>query len=262
MWTRVLRWAVSTVVLAASLTSSPASATASDAPFGSCGIMTLDRIGPNGERYRPPSPRSVVVLSNDDVLVLLDGTQIVRLLADGTPSPSFGTQGRIETVQSADAIAAQPDGRILAAGSRFNAQELVVSRHLPDGSLDRSFGDGGLVTIAGTRGQSADLALDAAARIIVAANAEGGSLVARLEPNGKLDPGFGIAGAARVAEVSAPNLAIQPDEKIVLAGTAFSPHGDFGLLRLTAAGALDATFGSEGYARLALEGRQHIDDVT
>ena len=45
----------------------------------------------------------------------------------------------------ARALVAEPDGRLVVAGSSFTGEdfEFALARYLADGSLDPSFGDGG-----------------------------------------------------------------------------------------------------------------------
>ena len=83
------------------------------------------------------------------------------------------------------------------------------------------------------------------------ASGGGDFAVARLTASGALDTSFGTGGKAVVdfgGDDSANDLALQSDGKIVLAGqtTAGTGGGDFAVARLTAAGALDTSFGTAG----------------
>jgi len=72
--------------------------------------------------------------------------------------------------------------------------------------------------------------------------------VMRLLQNGSLDFSFGSGGRVEIPNSSSfffTAIAVQPDGKIVVAGS-FTPTHDFAVVRVTAAGALDATFGSAG----------------
>ncbi len=98
-----------------------------------------------------------------------DKTFVVRLLADDTPDPTFGMGGTVlldvattpsaACDEAATALALQPDGRILVAvESRYFVDPLVSSAFSSsrllrlefDGSLDTSFGSGGIVERAFT----------------------------------------------------------------------------------------------------------------
>ena len=80
----------------------------------------------------------------------------VRYLADGTPDPSFGDNGRVTTSFSGDpelvdaawSVNRRADGGYLVAGETCDADYIIcdigVAALLPDGSLDTTFGDDGL----------------------------------------------------------------------------------------------------------------------
>jgi uncharacterized delta-60 repeat protein len=97
------------------------------------------------------------VLAEDEAL-------IVRLRADGSPDPGFGTAGvarfNLSTLpfERTDSLALEPDGKIIVgidAGTNeeFYTQEQIYLRLLPNGSIDESFarqsiGDKELVDLA------------------------------------------------------------------------------------------------------------------
>jgi len=77
---------------------------------------------------------------------------VVRYLSDGTPDPSFGSDGKVTTDVGFDGneaygIVLGPDGRIVVAGwAHLNRQtQFALLRYREDGSLDPSFGVGGVV---------------------------------------------------------------------------------------------------------------------
>jgi len=84
---------------------------------------------------------------NTDMLVM-------RLNGDGSPDAAFGTGGITRTPVGtgediANAMVLQPDGRIVIAGSSVAAdgrRDFALARYMSDGTLDPSFGTGGLVT--------------------------------------------------------------------------------------------------------------------
>jgi uncharacterized delta-60 repeat protein len=78
---------------------------------------------------------------------------VARYNTDGSLDPGFGQEGKVTTpigssYDYGNALALQPDGRIVVAGSIheeiFNADSSLV-RYNTDGSLDLSFGQGGKV---------------------------------------------------------------------------------------------------------------------
>jgi len=87
---------------------------------------------------------------------------LARYKPDGTLDPSFDDDGRVLTdfggSVRVDALIVQPDGKLVAGGSRrFSAgSALFLARYNRNGSLDPSFGTGGLVvgpeTLFGAQG--------------------------------------------------------------------------------------------------------------
>jgi uncharacterized delta-60 repeat protein len=124
------------------------------------------------------------------------------------------------------------------------------------GGLDASFGSGGVVTQ--TRGFVGALAVQADGKVVAAGDVAGDSLVARYLPDGSLDSSFGTGGYAETSLpqtakfASAAAVAVQPDGKIVVAGTTgtlgTNVGPEFALLRYNPNGTLDTTFGTDGIA--------------
>jgi len=86
--------------------------------------------------------------SNEDFVV-------ARYNTDGTLDTTFGAGGRVRTdfpglAAVPSAVVIQADGKIVVAGGAFPlftfAGDFKVVRYNPNGSLDRSFGSGGIVT--------------------------------------------------------------------------------------------------------------------
>ncbi len=103
---------------------------------------------------------------------------------NGLPDLSFGTNGKVKTDVSgiydkASAVVLQPDGKIIVAGSSYNYTTSskinpALVRYNPNGSLDATFGSGGIVTVPAGYGLS-DAALQTDGKIL----AVGGSGVLR-----------------------------------------------------------------------------------
>lgn len=180
--------------------------------------------------------------------------------ADGDLDPTFGKGGKVVTnlgypAQAGTAMALYPDGRIVVAGFTFDNTaniDFAVARYLPDGSLDPTFGSGGFVATDFFGGEDLPrgVAIQPDLRIVVAGSATQGFnrdfALARYNVDGTLDSSFdgdgklttdffGPSGNGDIASA----VAIQPDEKIVIAGSA--------LVRYSASGALDTTFGAGGF---------------
>src|SRR5205814_4259233 len=80
---------------------------------------------------------------------------VARYNPDGTLDKTFGVGGKVQTdfpglAAVASSVVVQPDGKILVAGGAFPLftflGDFKVVRYNLDGSLDSSFGNGGIVT--------------------------------------------------------------------------------------------------------------------
>lgn len=82
------------------------------------------------------------------------GFAVARYRTDGSLDTSFDVDGKAavqftsENVESAEALALQPDGAIVVAGSAFASfdRSYALARFNSDGSLDTTFGDAGKAT--------------------------------------------------------------------------------------------------------------------
>lgn len=133
-----------------------------------------------------------------------------------------------------------------------------------DGDLDPSFsGDGRVVSDFGSDESAEGVAVQPDGRIVVAGTGCGGAfLVARYDAGGNLDPTFD--GDGWVCVDAGPgtdrgvDVLVLPDGRLVVAGTS---GGDFVLVRLTAAGGVDPTFGAGGRATFDFGGVDELRDV-
>ena len=194
---------------------------------------------------------------------------LARLTASGRPDSSFGhggvsllTVGRVDD-DRINAIALQPDGKLVAAGDSYQAQgyEPIVVRFNADGSLDRAFGSDGY-TIVGFGGDDDGfraVGLQSTGAIVLAgyASVDGPMTlpVARLTPGGDLDTSFSDDGRELIgypdgedAFAEASDLEITPEDRIVLGAYASHDveHQDVGVIRLLPDGGFDSSFGTDG----------------
>jgi len=194
---------------------------------------------------------------------------IARFTDTGALEPAFNGVGYVVTPFAAvnafdqcNALIVQSDGMIVAAGVTTvgGHSHVAVARYTTSGVLDSNFGTGGLVDInaAATSGDSEAraLVLQPDGKLLVAGYATGAGnydlLVMRLSATGLLDPSFGTGGITRTqvgtSEDIANAMVLQPDGRIVLAGSTYAAdgHRDFVLARYTSAGVLDPSFGTGG----------------
>ncbi len=252
-----------------------------DAGFGSGGKVLTDFGG-------TADSASAVLIQADGKIVVVGGAYssgparsdfaLVRYNADGTPDNTFGTNGKVTPVFSAGrsaaayAVAVQADGRLVVAGGAYTvspttgdfSSDFAVVRYNADGTPDNTFGAGGFVTLDFDESDGATgVALQPDGRIVLAGTAArigGGILIsssfalARLKADGSPDNTFDGDGKTTFTFLEYENycsgLALQPDGRIVIAGTASSGRSrtepDFTLGRLNADGSLDQTFGTGG----------------
>ena len=111
-----------------------------DTSFDTDGLVVTDVTG----NTEPDIGRAVAVQPDGKILVAGRTNlnfSLVRYQADGSVDTSFGNNGSavtsINNGDTAYAIAVQPDGKILVAGTSLNDFALV--RYDSDGSLDDSF---------------------------------------------------------------------------------------------------------------------------
>jgi uncharacterized delta-60 repeat protein/uncharacterized repeat protein (TIGR02543 family) len=183
----------------------------------------------------------------------------------GTPGAldaSFGTGGRVShglldmqgnlTSAVAHAAVLQPDGKLIVGGTAGEL-DFAVARYNPDGSLDSTFGTGGIVTnnIAIFSAIQA-LVLQPDGKIVAAGYAFTDNpgyhfALARYNANGTLDTSFGTGGRVTTnfggTNERAFTVELQSDRKIVATGNSGS---NFALARYNADGLLDNTFGTGG----------------
>jgi uncharacterized delta-60 repeat protein len=186
---------------------------------------------------------------------------LARFQADGSLDPSFGVGGKVTTdFWSGDeyglALAVQADGKIVLAGSISGKGGLA--RYHADGTLDTTFGTGGIVTTAlesSTGVAYWAVAIDpASGKIFTAGYAIHGSedfALARYNSDGTLDTNFGNAGFV-LTEFNGTSVAhrleLLDGGKLLLGGYAYGgvSNYDFALARYSFDGSIDTSFGSGG----------------
>jgi uncharacterized delta-60 repeat protein len=156
-----------------------------------------------------------------------------------------------------NAVAVQPDGKILVAGSGTvggGAKQVLLIRYQADGVLDPGFGTGGKILSSPGPGdnEAIAVAVQPDGKLLVLAQGPAATLI-RYTGAGAVDSSFGIGGVVTnpggAADTSVNAVAIQSDGKIVLA---IATETQIGAARLNADGSPDASFGTGGVALVAL----------
>src|SRR6266487_6929602 len=163
----------------------PASAQAApgelDPSFGSGGLVTTDFGGRGdfGLAVAVQSDGKIVAAGNSSTVggPFSVNFALARYNTDGSLDPTFGSGGTIltsfgGTVSAAADVVVQPDGKIVAVG--IAGSDFGVARYTASGTLDPTFGSGGLVTTDfGGFDQANGVALQADGKIVVVGPLQG-----------------------------------------------------------------------------------------
>jgi uncharacterized delta-60 repeat protein len=241
-----------------------------DLTFGSGGRVISSGLNPN-----------CAVLQADGKIVMAGGAGALgfglqRYNGDGSLDLTFGPGGTVTTqisglfFSTANAVAVQPNGKIVAAGlvdTNFifrQKPDFAIVRYNSDGTLDSTFGAGGKVTtdFLGFDDVAKGVAVQADGKIIAAGFA--GLIgppfllhqfaVARYNIDGTLDSTFGVGGKLRPFFFGGHDegnaVALLSNGQIIVAGFATNNNlpsiTDFAMTRLNGNGSTDSSFGSSG----------------
>jgi len=181
-----------------------------------------------------------------------------------TPYLATGVAGAL--FDQCNAVGVQSDDKVISTGftDADGPGRIMVTRHTTAGALDGTFAGSGKIKIDASMGSSAEsiahaLLVQPDDKLLIAGQA-GGSfnniefLLMRLNADGTPDTGFGSAGTGIVRTPVGTGtdiayaIALQPDGKIVVAGSSIAADGraDFALVRYDSGGIPDPNFGSSG----------------
>ena len=235
------------------------------ASVSAAGAGSLDTTFNSGGAGADALVSSVVVQPDGKIVIGGDFTSyngdaaapdhVMRLNANGTRDTAFNSGGAGAN-NSVNALAVQPDGKILIAGT-FNAYNGNAAapdnilRLNADGSLDSAFNAGG----AGANNSVNALAVQQDGKIVIGGTftAYNGDTAApdnilRLNADGTRDTGFNPSSARANGPVY--SLALQSDGKVLVGGETFGFTGSMGapdnILRLNADGTRDTGFNPSG----------------
>jgi uncharacterized delta-60 repeat protein len=248
------------------------------------GSLSQD-LGRNGVlRLQLPSNQyvggvSAILPTADGGALLVGGTFLLELRADGSPNPDYGSAGLVTELRTT-LVGGRilPDGSLEAVGSSTwpSEEDLIVLRYTAAGRPDTGFAADGIrrFDLGGDeRVHDAEWAADGSA-VVGGSSVEVGActeeescrevpILAAFDPDGGLDPGFGDGGVLRLSSLNGDsrdwfhsgitNLARRPDGSIVAAGVAPPRQTVAFLAALSPRGALLAGFGDGGIVRVRQE---------
>jgi uncharacterized delta-60 repeat protein len=194
---------------------------------------------------------------------------LARYNANGSLDTTFGVGGMVKTdfyglFDAAQAVALQTNGKIVVGGTAYLSGaypgQFMLARYNLDGTLDTTFGSGGIVT--NDYGfVIRDLTIQPNGRIVAVGEAAPGAeatsrfytnfVVLRYNANGSLDSSFDANGIVETDFNDNYDFAhcvtIQSDNRILVGGEAGgSGSFRFAMARYNVDGSLDSTFGTAG----------------
>jgi uncharacterized delta-60 repeat protein len=226
---------------------------------------TLDAsFATGGELLTNLAPAQYVRIQPDGKILMAGGNGgqllLARFLSNGVPDVSFASTGSFSIVVGTNGtmpfgMALQSDGKIVVGVRAFQGgNDLAVIRFNSSGSIDTNWNGSGSVftALVPPNDTFGGVAIQADGKVVASGYSTLSSYsefsMFRCTANGPLDSSFGSSGrvATQVSngDIDAGfGLALQPDGKIVLAGTSLP---SMALLRYNGNGSLDSTFGSGG----------------
>lgn len=198
---------------------------------------------------------------------------VARYRGDGSLDDAFAGDGiatlDLGSASGAEALALGGDGRVAVAGwVRSGSEHDVVAALLrADGSLDETFGGGGIVRAALPDDERAFAAAlgPGGALLVAGESCRGGgceALVLRYAPDGTLDPGFGSGGVVRSSlgadEAAVRAAVVGADGALLVAGRRCAGACEIAVARFGPDGSLDRGFGGGDGVAVARIGEESI----
>ncbi|TXH48387.1 MAG: hypothetical protein E6Q97_24920, partial [Desulfurellales bacterium] len=240
-----------------------------DSGFGSGGIVTT-------AFFTSDAQANAIAIQSDGKIVVAgfgrntnNDFSVVRYTSAGALDTGFGTGGKkqvsVGTNDGATGIAIQSDGKIVVTGyAQVSTPDYdwCAIRLTSAGALDTGFGSSGIAIIdTGTGNENGDgiaVALQSDGSVILAGLLKPGGTeslgVARLTSAGALDTSFGSSGfvtsGVSGGYVLGSAVIVDGSDRVLVCGWGDDGSGLWRAVRLTAAGAFDASFGTGGIADL------------
>jgi len=197
-----------------------------DPTFGTAGIVMQNGLF-EGQNVMPltaieqPGGDIVVILGVNNI-VATEAFGLVRFTSEGKLDTTFGTKGVTmvtftDFINEPNSVAVQPDGDIVVVGfseTTSGGFSFAMARFTPNGQLDDTFGNGGLVTVQPPGIQPSAMVvmvqpngqiIEGGSVIGINNQTPGGTVLGRFKSDGSLDTTFGTNGfAVATTAVGAP----------------------------------------------------------
>lgn len=226
-----------------------------DASFGNDGIASIFVSHVHESNLLTLANGKTIVFGAEDINNSNIPTVVTRLNSNGTIDSSFGTNGnfRCDMISGPESIPVsveQADGKLLFAGMAAN--RLLLLRLNPDGAIDSTFSDDGiLIDPMPSGGEAYCLDLQPDEKIIVGGYSNPGykPITARYLSDGTRDSTFGDAGVQYFKGLGGfqegVGIEVLPNGKIAML-IADIDEKVVRLAQLLPNGQLDSTFGNQG----------------
>lgn len=209
------------------------------------------------------------------------GLSMARYMPNGELDYDFGHLGIVVSKLSdiegeAHSVAIQQDDKIVVTGysisSATNNEEITVVRFNPNGSIDETFGDNGIVIteLSNEKDIGESVVIQPDGKIVVVGTTYHTPsldiVLVRYNEDGTTDYGFGSAGIV-ITDINSgldigKSVVVQPDSKIVVGGyTHVGEKFYMTLLRYNSNGDLDPSFGQNGIVITDINGRRGEMDL-
>jgi uncharacterized delta-60 repeat protein len=222
--------------------------------------------------YYIPTIRSMALQPDGKIVALgdfaeqngfLGSTSLMRFNNDGSADHSFGIGGLTVTGISGGPdrpkdVALLPDGRIVVVGDLYKDfyefDHSFIACYTPEGVLDKSFGDAGIVVLTDQISAVNSVVITADGKIVAGGAGLGGEVLVRYNNDGTADLSFGENGLATMPFENSGypglnDIVINKDGKITTGGTFYLQTGKRAILisRFTEDGYPDISFSDNGY---------------
>jgi len=219
-----------------------------DTTFGASGKVMTDFEGDDYLRGAAMQSDGKIIVAGASFLGCCGNLVLARYNTDGNLDATFGTDGKVSTDlggnDSPFGLGIRTDDKILLSAGNSSSSFLV--QYDSNGTLDETFGEGGIVPIE----FGGYLAIQTDGKIVLASTMDDYDFgLARYNPDGTLDTTFG-SGGFEVTDFGFNDyvhaIALAPDGKIVVAGWSWSDQYRIALARYNTNGMIDETFGEGG----------------